>query len=178
MVVTLTFDRFLMFWVFCGVWNLCAKFDIMSTIFGAWIINSFSNTVCKGENKTVILFTKVVQSKTQNFVWEPGWSNSAYSNRMLKSNVVSLYPKNAFRSHIFRNSFFVLCWQSAASCMSSDCRQRTTLTTVIRPARRCWPRTEVSHLWRHAWRHTPPKMTASCCLQCTAAEKFNANEWC
>ena len=45
----------------------------------------------------------VTWSKTQNFAWEPGLSDSAYLNYTKKSGS-QLLPKNAPNIHIFQKS--------------------------------------------------------------------------
>ena len=45
----------------------------------------------------------VTWSKTQNFAWEPGLSDSAYLNYTKKSGS-QLLPKNAPKIHIFQKS--------------------------------------------------------------------------
>ena len=48
----------------------------------------------KIDNLTAILFMQIRWSKTQNFAWEPGLSDSAYLNYAKKSGY-QLLPKNA-----------------------------------------------------------------------------------
>ena len=36
--------------------------------------------LCKSDNLAAILFMQIRWSRSQNFAWEPGFSDSAYSN--------------------------------------------------------------------------------------------------
>jgi len=52
---------------------------------------------------TAILFMQIRWSKTQNFAWEPGLSESAYLNYVKKSGS-QLVPENAPNMYIFQKS--------------------------------------------------------------------------
>ena len=54
-------------------------------------------------NLVAILFMQIRWSKTQNFAWEPGLSDSAYFNYVKKSGS-QLLAQNAPNIHIFQKS--------------------------------------------------------------------------
>ena len=54
-------------------------------------------------NLAAILFMQIRRSKSKNFAWEPGLSDSAYLNYAKKSGT-RLLPQNAPNIHIFKKS--------------------------------------------------------------------------
>ena len=63
--------------------------------------------VSKIGNLAVILFMQIRRSKTQNFAWEQGLSDSAYLNYAKKSSS-RLLPKNAPNIHISQKSHLTI----------------------------------------------------------------------